>query len=212
MLLFVVLRLPIQFLIEIISSLNEMNSTRIAILASGAGTNAQNIIQHFRNDLLVEIVLVAGNNQSAGIVEVAASNNIPFLLLQNRRFKVDGYLEEFEMLRINMIVLAGFLLRVPDILIKRFSNRILNIHPSLLPNYGGPGMYGMKVHEAVISASEKESGITIHQVDEIYDHGNILFQAKCIIDAGETASSLSKKVRLLELQNYPQVVSQYISR
>ena len=212
MLLFVVLRLPIQFLIEIISSLNEMNSTRIAILASGAGTNAQNIIQHFRNDLLVEIVLVAGNNQSAGIVEVAASNNIPFLLLQNRRFKVDGYLEEFEMLRINMIVLAGFLLRVPDILIKRFSNRILNIHPSLLPNYGGPGMYGMKVHEAVINAREKESGITIHQVDEIYDHGKIIFQAKCIIDAGETASSLSKKVRLLELQHYPQVISQYISR
>lgn len=188
-----------------------MKIYRIAIFASGAGTNAQNIIHYFCKDPLVQIILIAGNNQSAGIRQVAELNNIPFLLVEKNRFKTDGYVRELTQLKIDTIILAGFLLKVPIILIKQFSNNIINIHPALLPKYGGKGMFGMKVHEAVIASNETKSGITIHLVDEIYDHGKIIFQATCPIEPEEDANSLCKKVRMLEIKHYPLVISKFIS-
>jgi formyltetrahydrofolate-dependent phosphoribosylglycinamide formyltransferase len=183
--------------------------TRVAVFASGAGSNAQKIIDYFRNNNAVHISLIVCNNPQAGVLNIAAAEKIPSLIIQKKRFyEVDAYLPELESHQINFIVLAGFLLKVPPLLINRFPNKIINIHPALLPKYGGKGMYGAKVHEAVIAAGEKESGITIHYVDELYDHGNIILQARCTIDENETPATLAHKIHLLEHKHYPAVIEQ----
>ena len=184
---------------------------RIAIFASGAGTNAKNIIHYFQNNSAVHIALIAGNNPSSGVVQVAHIEQIPFLLLEKNRFKEDGYASELKDYKIDHIVLAGFLWKIPSILIQQYPRKIINIHPALLPKYGGKGMYGMAVHEAVIAANEKESGISIHFVDEIYDHGEIIFQARCNIEPTDTPGTLAKKIHQLEYQNYPAVIQKFVS-
>jgi formyltetrahydrofolate-dependent phosphoribosylglycinamide formyltransferase len=183
----------------------------IAIFASGAGSNAQRIINVFRDNKTVKIKLIVCNNPVAGVLAIAAKEKIDWLLIQNKRFyEEDAYIPELKEQQIDFIVLAGFLWKIPVSLINQYPNKITNIHPALLPKYGGKGMYGSKVHEAVIAANEKESGISIHFVDEIYDHGNIIFQAICTIDKNDTPVSLAQKIHLLEHQHYPEVIGRLL--
>lgn len=186
--------------------------TRIAIFASGTGTNAENIIKHFRNHETIAVALIACNKPTAGVLSVAARENIPTLLIEKEQFfRGTGYLPELRQHHINFLVLAGFLWKIPNSLISAFPNAIINIHPALLPRYGGKGMFGMKVHESVVDAGEKESGITIHYVDEHYDNGDIIFQEKCTVSPGDTAETLAAKVHQLEYQHFPRVIEQVIS-
>ncbi|MFT3937185.1 MAG: phosphoribosylglycinamide formyltransferase [Chitinophagaceae bacterium] len=184
---------------------------QIAVFASGAGSNAQKIIQHFTAHPLMKISLVVCNKPGAGVIGIAEKENIPVLIIEKEKFlQGNGYAEELKAMGVDFIVLAGFLWKVPSSLIAAYPNKIINIHPALLPKYGGKGMYGNFVHEAVIKAGEKESGITIHFVDEFYDHGNIIFQAMCDITPGDTAASLSQKIHQLEHLHYPAVIEKTV--
>jgi phosphoribosylglycinamide formyltransferase 1 len=179
----------------------------IAIFASGAGSNAQKIIDRFRNSNEIKVALIVCNKEGAGVQHIAENENIPFLLIhKDRFFNGDAYLPEFEAREVSLIVLAGFLWKIPSELIRNFPDRIINIHPALLPKYGGKGMYGQKVHEAVLTAGEKESGITIHYVDELYDHGKTILQVKCAVDENDTPDTLANKVHKLEHLYFPGVV------
>ncbi len=184
---------------------------QIAIFASGAGSNAQKIIDYFQLHDQIKVALIISNKAGAGIVQIAEKQKIPALIIEKDRFfQGDAYTELLKARNIDFIVLAGFLWKVPKALIAAYPNKIINIHPALLPKYGGKGMYGHFVHEAVIAAGEQESGISIHFIDEIYDHGNIIFQANCPIEANDTAETLAKKVQLLEHQHYPEVIEKTI--
>src|SRR5688572_13679689 len=186
--------------------------THIAIFASGAGSNAQKIIDHFRDHAIAKISLIVCNNPAAGVLQIAAKEEIPVLLIEKDRFyKDDAYIKELNEYRIDLIVLAGFLWKIPVALLNMYPGRILNIHPALLPNYGGKGMYGQAVHEAVIKAGETESGITVHYVDEIYDNGKIIFQAHCPVLPADTADSLARRIHQLEHQHYPKVIERVVS-
>jgi phosphoribosylglycinamide formyltransferase-1 len=177
--------------------------TRIAVFASGAGSNAQRIIDHFREKERAEVALIVTNNPAAGVLHIAAAENIPVLIIERKTFVQTGYAAEMKNRRIGFIVLAGFLWKIPESLIRAFPQKIINIHPALLPDFGGKGMYGMAVHAAVIAAGKKESGITIHYVDEKYDHGTVIFQAKCPVEPGDTPESLAGKIHALEHRYYP---------
>lgn len=171
----------------------------IAIFASGAGSNAQKLIEYFAQNKGVKISLIVCNVPTAGVLNIAERNHLDTLLIQKENFyNGDAYLPVLKKYKIDWIVLAGFLWKIPKKIIEYYPQHIINIHPALLPKYGGKGMYGHFVHEAVIGAGEKQSGITIHYVDEIYDHGKIIFQATCDIDENETAESLAKKIQQLE--------------
>ncbi len=183
----------------------------IAIFASGAGSNTQNILNYFKNSAAVKIVLIVSNNPSSGVLQIAKRKNIPYLVTERKKFYEDGYLNELKKHEIDLIVLAGFLWKIPSILTKNYSNKIINIHPALLPKFGGKGMYGDFVHEAVIANNETESGITIHYVDDIYDHGKIIFQAKCKVDENENLETLAKKIHALEHQHYPRIIEKLIT-
>jgi len=176
------------------------------IFASGAGSNAQKIIDYFKVKTTAEIVLIVTNNPKAGVLNIAAHENIPVLLIEKNEFKESGYLEEIKKANPDMIILAGFLWKVPPILIQSFPRKIINIHPALLPAYGGKGMYGNAVHTAVIAAGEKESGITIHFVDDKYDHGETIFQVKCRLDENESPETLANKIHSLEHEYYPKTI------
>jgi phosphoribosylglycinamide formyltransferase-1 len=183
----------------------------IAIFASGSGTNAVKLIEHFYNNTHIEVCLVVCNNPKAGVIEKAIYHNIECLLIEKGRFfNEDGYVALLKEKKIDWIVLAGFLWKIPKTLITAFPNKIVNIHPALLPKYGGKGMYGRHVHEAVIAAKEKTSGITIHFVDEIYDHGKIIFQADCKVESSDNPESLAKKVQALEHEYYVKVVERIV--
>ncbi|HQW92854.1 MAG TPA: phosphoribosylglycinamide formyltransferase [Ferruginibacter sp.] len=189
------------------------NITRVAVFASGAGTNAQQIIKKFTGAADIKIALVVCNKQGAGVLSIAEKNGIPALLIEKEQFfNGDHFLPELEKHKIDFIVLAGFLWKVPVPLIQAYPKKIINIHPALLPKHGGKGMYGNKVHEAVIAAGEKESGISIHYVDEIYDHGDIIFQAACTVDENDSAESLAKKIHSLEHTHYPEVIAGLIEK
>lgn len=180
------------------------NPIRLAIFASGAGSNAKKIIDHFSGSDKVRVALVVCNNPTAGVLDIARRADIPSLLIKKENFfSGDHYLTALQQAGIDFIVLAGFLWKVPGELIRSYPQKIVNIHPALLPNYGGKGMYGHFVHEAVLTAGEKESGITIHYVDEVYDHGQIIFQARCPVAENETAESLAQKIHRLEHAHYP---------
>lgn len=185
----------------------------IAIFASGAGTNAANIIQYFSNKQTAAIVLIVCNNPVAGVLQIAAVYNIPSLILEKEKFfKGDAYIPELKKADIDFIVLAGFLWKIPSALINAYQNKIINIHPALLPKFGGKGMYGNFVHEAVLSAKEKLSGITIHFVDEVYDNGKIIFQTNCPVYENDTAETLAKRIHELEYKYFPQVIEEVIEK
>lgn len=181
---------------------------RIAIFASGSGSNAENIINYFKNNENVEIALVLTNKADAFVLERAKKLNIKSLVFSKEEFietnKIVHFLKEND---INLIVLAGFLLKIPQSLISVFPNKIINIHPALLPKYGGKGMYGDKVHQAVVEAKEVESGITIHYVNEHYDEGEIIFQAKCEVLPTDTYEDVANKIHELEYNNFPNEIA-----
>ena len=192
---------------------NKQTTTHLALFASGAGSNAQKIIEHFKGAAAIKIALVVCNKPGAGVIEIAAKAGIPVLMIEKERFlSGDAYLLVLKEHCVDMIILAGFLWKLPAILIKAYPQNIINIHPALLPAYGGKGMYGHFVHEAVIANKEKESGITIHYVDELYDHGAIIMQEKCIVDLTDTADSLAKKIHALEHLHYPATISGIIQK
>ncbi|MBM3415941.1 MAG: phosphoribosylglycinamide formyltransferase [Bacteroidetes bacterium] len=190
---------------------------KIAIFASGAGSNAKNIILTLNTSPLRgagrsgEVTLIVCNKPGAGVLKIAEENKIPALLIEKEKFfRGNAYVDELKAAGIDFIVLAGFLWKVPPALIKAYPQKIINIHPALLPKYGGKGMYGHHVHQAVIDNREKESGITIHFVDELYDHGKIIFQATCPVLENDTAGSLAQRVHTLEHEYYPKVIEELV--
>lgn len=184
----------------------------VAIFASGAGSNAERIIEQTllnpdgeNEDFSVDLIVC--NKPGAGVLNIAANHGIETMLIEKEQFfRGDGYIPALKEKGIQFIILAGFLWKVPAPLIRAYTNKIINIHPALLPKYGGKGMYGDKVHQAIIAAGERESGITIHYVDELYDHGSIIFQANCTIDDQDTPESLAKKIHSLEHRHYPEII------
>ena len=179
----------------------------MAIFASGAGSNAEKIIEHFKHNTNIKIALIVCNKPGAGALQIATQNNIDVLLIERQRFNSgDAYVNELKKYNIQWIILAGFLWKLPSALIQAWPSRIINIHPALLPKYGGKGMYGQHVHQAVIAARDKESGISIHYVDEIYDHGEVIMQARCEILEEDTPETLAEKIHCLEHQHFPKVI------
>ena len=190
---------------------NSNNSTHIALFASGAGSNAQQIIHYFKSSPDVSVSLIVCNKPEAGVVQIAHNEHIPVLLIEKENFfRGDHYLPQLQQAGIDFIVLAGFLWKIPQALIEAYPRKIINIHPALLPKYGGKGMYGSFVHNAVIAAGDAESGITIHYVDEHYDNGDIIFQARCPILPDDDSTTLVKKIHALEHEYYPKVIEAVI--
>jgi phosphoribosylglycinamide formyltransferase-1 len=186
---------------------------KLAIFSSGAGSNAARIIAHFRDHPTISIHLIVCNNPHAGVLNIAAAADIPVLLIQKEQFfRGSAYVPDLQARGIDFIVLAGFLWKVPSMLVQAYRHRIVNTHPALLPDYGGKGMYGRHVHEAVIAAGEKESGITIHYVDELYDHGQAIFQERVAVDPDDTPATLAAKVLQLEHLHFPRVIEEVVSR
>lgn len=184
---------------------------RIAILASGAGSNAANIIEYFRANSVADVALIATNKSDAGVLHIADKWNIPKIILTKENFKESNeFIQLLKAMQIDFVILAGFLWRVPASVVEQFPHRIINIHPSLLPKYGGKGMYGHFVHEAVHAAQEKESGITIHWVNEQYDEGGIIAQFRTPVLASDTAQDIERKVRTLEIEWFPRVLEEVL--
>lgn len=189
-----------------------MNSPkRIAILASGSGSNAQRLIAHFRDSAVAEVKLVACDNPEAGVIQRAWDVGIATYLFNGAQLKDGTVQRELHGQRIDLLVLAGFLRLLPAELVRAWPQRIVNIHPALLPKYGGKGMYGQRVHDAVIAAGEKESGITIHYVNERYDEGEHLLQVRCPVLPDDTPDTLAARIHALEHEHYPQLVEQLVS-
>jgi phosphoribosylglycinamide formyltransferase-1 len=188
--------------------------SKVAIFASGAGSNADRILQYLaKKQSLIQIDCLVTNKREAGIYKVAEEFNVPIFCFPNTAFAKGDSVLEFLMARnIQWIVLAGFLRKIELNLIEEFENRIFNLHPSLLPKYGGKGMYGSKVHEAVLAAGESESGISIHLVNKEFDKGEVLFQAKCKVEKGQTVEELSKNIQRLEHDNFADTVVKYIEK
>lgn len=186
---------------------------RIAIFASGSGSNAQKIMEHFKRSTEVEIALVLTNNPDAYVLQRADNFEIPAHVFDKHEFyKTDNIIDMLNNLDIDLVVLAGFLWLIPKRLIEAYPGRIINIHPALLPKYGGKGMYGDFVHHAVIAAGETEGGITIHYVNENYDEGEFIYQAKYRIDKGDNLEMIKFKGQQLEHQHYPRIVEGIIKK
>jgi phosphoribosylglycinamide formyltransferase-1 len=188
-----------------------MNKRKIAIFASGSGTNAQRIIEYFSRNPQITVYLVLSNKPDAYVLERAKILNVPSVVFNRHSFyetdEITGLLKKDG---IDLIVLAGFLWLIPLNLIRAYPGRIINIHPALLPKYGGKGMYGARVHEAVIQSGDKESGISIHYVNEKYDEGSIIFQAKCEVMQNDTPDTLSQRIHQLEYKHYPEIIEKLI--
>lgn len=183
---------------------------RLAVFVSGGGTNLQRIAEYFAPNQDVEIACVVSNNKEAYANQRAKNLGIPLLLVEKTYFTGDLFVERMKSLDIDLIVLAGFLWLIPQRLIEAFPNKIINIHPALLPKYGGKGFYGHHVHEAVVAAHEKESGITVHYVNEHYDSGNIIFQAKVALSETDTPDDVAAKIHVLEQENFPLVIEKLL--
>lgn len=182
----------------------------IAIFASGSGTNAENIIKHFTDNKVAKVTLILTENPNAFVLERAKNQYVPFLVFSLEELKGGSILKELQDRNIDYIVLAGFLKLIPSDIIEAFPDRIINIHPALLPKFGGKGMYGNKVHQAVIESGEKESGITIHYVNKQYDEGSIIFQAKCPVLENDIPELLAQRIHSLEYKHFPQVIEDLI--
>ena len=186
---------------------------RIAILASGSGTNAENIIRYFQEKGSDCVCLVLTNRQNAYVLERAKALNVPCEYLAKTDWESgEPVLSVLREHQIDFVVLAGFLARIPDNVLHAYPNKMINIHPSLLPKFGGKGMYGDRVHEAVIAAGEKESGITIHYTNEHYDEGAIICQQKCPVMSDDTPDSLAHRIHALEYEFYPKVIDNLINQ
>jgi phosphoribosylglycinamide formyltransferase-1 len=193
------------------SSTAQNSKFRLAVFASGAGSNAEKIIEHFKDSALASVALVVCNKPDAGVLLIAEKENVATLLIEKEPFfRGDAYLSQLKNYKIDFIALAGFLWKMPSILIKAYPKRIINIHPALLPKYGGKGMYGQYVHEAVLNAGEVVSGITIHYVDEHYDNGDIIFQTACPVLEGDAPEAIADRIHQLEYLYYPGVIEEVL--
>jgi phosphoribosylglycinamide formyltransferase-1 len=202
----------ISKMIKRVSKQEKVKMRRIAIFASGAGSNAQRIINYFKDSPSISVVLIVCNKPEAGVVTIAGREHIPLLLIEKKPFfEGDGYIPRLVQAGVDFIVLAGFLWKIPQTLISAYPKRIINIHPALLPLYGGKGMYGVHVHTAVLEAGAVKSGITIHYVDEHYDNGDIIFQAECTVEERDTPETLAQRIHQLEHQHYPKVIEGLLS-
>ena len=191
-----------------------MTKYRIAIFASGSGTNAEQIMLHFKHKHEIEVALVLTNNPNAFVLERAKKFNVTAHVFTRQQFVANQSGEVLALLlqeKITHIVLAGFMLLMPEPIIHRFQDKIINIHPALLPKFGGKGMYGHHVHEAVKVSGENETGITIHLVNEKYDEGKILFQASCPVEANDSAEQIADNVHALEYRHYPEQIEKWIN-
>jgi phosphoribosylglycinamide formyltransferase-1 len=185
--------------------------SRIVIFASGSGTNAEEIFRYFKHHDSIRVVGLVSNNPNAFALERAKNHQVPSLVFDRKQFRETTLVNDWlRQQGTTHLVLAGFMWLIPSVLIREYPDRIINIHPALLPKYGGKGMYGMHVHEAVKAAGEQETGITIHQVNEHYDEGLILFQAKCTVTSVDTADIIAQKVHQLEYAHYPRVIEEWI--
>lgn len=178
----------------------------LIIFASGKGSNAAAIIDYFKKTGGARVSLIVSNKPDAGVLDIAKREEIPFLIVDRHTINETLILEQLVSYEPSLIILAGFLWKVPDQIIKAYPNQIINIHPALLPNYGGKGMYGHHVHNAVLSAGDKESGISIHYVNEVYDSGNVIVQARCAVHETDTADMLAEKVHKLEHYFFPRTI------
>jgi phosphoribosylglycinamide formyltransferase-1 len=185
---------------------------RLVIFASGSGSNAENIIRYFEKAVDVEVSLILTNNPKAKVLERAKNLGIASICFNRQAFSGSSIvLDLLNTLDPDLIVLAGFLWKVPAAMVESFSNKIINIHPALLPKFGGKGMYGIHVHEAVVAHKESESGITIHYVNEHYDEGSIIFQAKCVVLSTDSATDVAKKIQKLEMTHFPKVIEDLLT-
>ncbi len=186
---------------------------RIAIFASGSGSNAQKIMEHFKRSKEAEVAIVLSNRADAYVLQRADNFEVPTHVFNREEFyHSQSVITLLKNLEIDLIVLAGFLWLIPENLLHEYPKRIINLHPALLPKFGGKGMFGSKVHEAVLAAGEKESGITIHYVDEHFDEGEVIYQAKCDVDAGDNAESLAYKVHQLEHTHLPRIIEDLLKK
>lgn len=187
--------------------------TNIAIFASGSGSNAQRIIEYFKDSEDIQVKLLLSNNKNAYALERAKNFGVPTRVFNRKEFtESNTIVDELKKEDISWIMLAGFLWLIPENLIRAFPGRIINIHPALLPLYGGKGMYGHYVHAAVIEAKDKETGISIHYVNESYDEGTIIFQARCAVEEGDTPETVARKVQQLEHEHFPRVIEELIQK
>jgi len=185
---------------------------RMVIFASGSGSNAENIITFFQNRDDASVVLVLTNNPYAKVLERCKKLNVSALSFNKIAFtETDTVLNILKDVQPDLIILAGFLWKFPENILREFPNKVINIHPALLPKYGGKGMYGMHVHEAVVLNRETETGITIHYVNEHYDEGTIIFQAKCIVNENDTAEDVADKIHYLEMIHFPEAVAKILN-
>ena len=183
----------------------------LALFASGSGTNVENIARYFQTNDNIAVALVLSNKPDAFVLERAKNLNIPSVVFTKKELEeTDSILQILSEYKIDFIVLAGFLLKIPAYLVDAYPNRIINIHPALLPKYGGKGMYGRFVHEAVVANGEPESGITIHFVNEHYDEGAIIFQARCAVSPTDTPDDVARKIHELEYEFFPKVIEQVV--
>ncbi|HAP70655.1 MAG TPA: phosphoribosylglycinamide formyltransferase [Flavobacteriales bacterium] len=184
---------------------------RIAIFASGTGTNAARIIEYFKGHKTIEVSLVLSNNSKAPVLDKATNADVETYTFNRETFyNTNQVLNKLNSAKIDMVILAGFMWLVPENLVHAYSDHIMNIHPALLPKYGGKGMYGMHVHRAVKEAGETETGVTIHLVNKEYDKGRILAQAKCVIDKKDTPEIIAEKIHALEYANFPVEIERYL--
>ena len=192
-------------------NINSDKKVSILIFASGNGSNAENIISYFQNKAIDINWMIITNNSNAGVIQRSIKMGIPFLVFDKKDFYENMFLKKISLINPKLIILAGFLLKIPENLIKKFNNKIINIHPSLLPKYGGKGMYGMNVHNEVIKNREAESGISIHYVNNQYDEGKIIFQKSTKIIYPSNAENLSKKIHELEMRYFPEIIEKLIN-
>ncbi len=187
--------------------------TRLAIFASGGGSNAKCIIKYFDNNQDISVDCIVCNNPNAGVIKIAQEHQIPVILISRKSFtKSQQLLHQLQYRKIDWIVLAGFLWLIPEYLIDAYPNKMINIHPALLPKYGGKGMYGMNVHRAVKAAGESESGMSIHYVNKKYDEGKLIFQARTDLLPEDSPEAIAAKVLNLEHRHYPQVIESLVSK
>ena len=192
-------------------NINSDKKVSILIFASGNGSNAENIITYFQNKAIDINWMIITNNSNAGVIQRSIKMGIPFLVFDKKDFYENMFLKKISLINPKLIILAGFLLKIPENLIKKFNNKIINIHPSLLPKYGGKGMYGMNVHNEVIKNKEDQSGISIHYVNNQYDDGKIIFQKSTKIIYPSTAKKLAKKIHELEMKYFPEIIEKLIN-
>lgn len=201
------LKLFIFVFYSVFCSLKIHNSMKkIIVFASGSGTNAENIIKYFSNTEIARVVSVFTNNASAKVIERAKNHQIPVEIFSKNELLERNVLQKVQEIDPDLIILAGFLLKFPENIIEQYPNKIINIHPALLPNYGGKGMYGMHIHRAIVNNKEKETGISIHYVNENYDEGAIIFQANVALTDEDTPETVAEKIHELEQKHFPEII------